>query len=249
MVVPLPVPWPLVAVVLAFPVLYVLNSFSPWALGFFRDEDQSNYNRFWGSTIALHWASASLVGVVLVTTDHTLADVGLVVPGPFWLAVTILVGVVGVGSYLLVVGRAPAIESGALDLPREAGVPRTRSQRVTCFVGPILSAGIVEELVYRGFAILALAGLGLPIPAAVPVASVLFVFVHGMAPLKRPVLIPIYFAFGVGFGIGFILAGSLLPVMAVHAAFNALQVVRATRTHTADDAGSRTGFVADRLDG
>ncbi len=240
MVEPLSVPAWQVAVVLALPLLYILHSFAPWSQRLFGEGDHSAYNRVWGTIGLLHWASVAVVVAILAGNGHTLADIGVRVPAAAWLGVTLVAAVAGVGGFLLVVPRAPPIPAEVLDMPEDAPFPRSGAQRVVCFTSGVVTAGIAEEFVYRGFAVTALVGLGLPPVGAVVAASVPFVFVHGLAPVKAPVLVPVYLGFGIVFGGIFLLSGSLLPGMALHGAINGLQIVTGTRAATGADAGAES---------
>ncbi len=76
------------------------------------------------------------------------------------------------------------------------------------------TAGFCEELVYRGFAIRMLQRRGLRTWLAVLLATVAFVFVHGVAAVF---LGHIYFVAGLLFAALFLWRRSLVPGMCLHA--------------------------------
>jgi membrane protease YdiL (CAAX protease family) len=85
-----------------------------------------------------------------------------------------------------------------------------------------LTAGFCEELVYRGFAISALRGRGMRAWQALIIASVSFVFVHGLAGVFA---FPVYFTFGLLFGGLFLWRRTLAPGMCLHAAFDMFAIL------------------------
>lgn len=227
---PLSLPAPMVLLVLSIPIAYVGNGFTPWAKGLWARGDRSYYVSFWASVSTLHWVSAGLVVELLSANNHTLADVGLGVPSPTILASTAVVAALAVGGYVVVVLRSAPIPRDVLDMPRHGAIPATTPQRVLYLGSSVVSAAVCEELVYRGVAISALVGLGVHPLVAVAVASLSFVFVHGIAPIRKPPLFVVYFIVGAFFSSVFLLSGSLIVAMVVHGAVNATQAIHTTRS-------------------
>ncbi len=94
-------------------------------------------------------------------------------------------------------------------------VPRTDSERRT-FVLLAITAGVCEELLFRGFVTSYLANFAPPI-AALLLASLAFGFAHvylGWTHVLRTALV------GLVFGIVVWISGSLLPAIAMHAAID-----------------------------
>lgn len=83
-------------------------------------------------------------------------------------------------------------------------------------------AAICEELLYRGFAITALVGRGLPVVVAVMLAVVPWTLNHGLTGVDR---LPFYVMTGLLFGALFTWRRSLYPNMVVHALLALLTLV------------------------
>ena len=90
--------------------------------------------------------------------------------------------------------------------------PKTLPQRIV-FVFMGLAAGLCEELAYRGFAIRALQGRGIPGWVAVPLAALPFVFQHGIKSLDQ---FGWFFAWGLVFGALFLWRKSLVANIVIH---------------------------------
>ena len=75
-------------------------------------------------------------------------------------------------------------------------------------------AAFCEELVYRGFAITALAGRGVPLALAVVVAVVPWLLNHGLTGLER---VSFYVISGLLLGLLYAWRRSLYPNMVLHA--------------------------------
>jgi membrane protease YdiL (CAAX protease family) len=79
------------------------------------------------------------------------------------------------------------------------------------------TAGICEELVYRGFGLCALRGIGMPAWVAVVLTSVAFVLVHGLWGLRR---FWHYFIVGALYSGLFLWVHSLAPGMWIHTLYD-----------------------------
>lgn len=214
--------WVVAAVLAGFPGAYLLNSWAPWGRRMLFDGDRSPYLRYWAAVAVLHWTSVAVVWVLLETTGHGLADVGLTLPDRpivLGLSVTIVLGAAGI-YVVYVLGREPIPnETVAMPYPG-ALVPMTPLERcVQLLIGGV-TAGVCEEVVYRGFAIVALLGAGFPWWAAIAISSIAFVLVHGIPPLRWPALSVPLFAFGVAMSAAFLLSGTLLVPIALHFGYN-----------------------------
>ena len=121
--------------------------------------------------------------------------------------------------------------SGQLDrVPRiramaERILPQSGRELIP-FLGLALTAGICEEFVYRGFAMAAFARAGFPIWAAVVVSSILFGAAHlyqGRGGAIGTSLL------GLLFGTFRSILGSLIPVVAWHAAVDVVAGIAGPR--------------------
>lgn len=165
---------------------------------------------YWSSIAAL-WvlgATSWLVG----TRDGGLAAIGLV-PMPFSELVAWSIGLAFTGILVMlgfrVVGRWAGVSETAV-LTRL--LPRTgREKRVFALLS--VAAGLGEEVAYRGYAIPILA-VSVGIPWSVAITSVVFGMLHsyqGMFGMVRTAVM------GAVLAAGFLLSGSLLPVILGHA--------------------------------
>jgi membrane protease YdiL (CAAX protease family) len=205
--------WQVLLVLVGLPALYLANSFTPWSMGLFVRQEHAFFLPFWSSVAVLHWLSVALVLVLLARAGGRLKDIGLDL---------------SLGNALVMIG--PTIAAGAaLVLLREhwspsegpppernAMFPATRGERVF-WVFMSVTAGLCEELIYRGFAIRLLQGRGLRTWLAVGLATLSFVFVHGLAGLF---LFPIYFVAGLLFAALFLWRRSLVPGVCLHALYD-----------------------------
>jgi membrane protease YdiL (CAAX protease family) len=92
-------------------------------------------------------------------------------------------------------------------------LPRTRRER-GWFAAVSLSAGVCEELLYRGFLIRRLGEWGVGLWASVLLAAVVFMLAHGYQGLLGALAVGVL---ALLFTALFFLAGSLWPAMLVHA--------------------------------
>lgn len=159
------------------------------------------------SSVALWVLALATVGAALAG-GFTVEELGLTVPGPL--------------SFLGWTAAATALGVGGLFLARAMGVrerqllrwllPRTGGERLE-FAGVALTAGITEELVFRGFLIPALALATSSWAAAALVSSALFGYVHGYQGPGGAVRAGVL---GLVLALPFLATGSLLPSMAAH---------------------------------
>ncbi|MBA3314343.1 MAG: CPBP family intramembrane metalloprotease [Planctomycetota bacterium] len=205
-------------IVAGFPALYLLNSFTPWSMGLFRDGDQSWWPAFFVSVAVLHWMSVFAVVWTMRRNRQELRQIGFRMRVPGMLAYFVVVIAVGVGLVLLRQTWPPP--ESPLE-PWAILYPVTLGQKIA-WIGISLTAGFCEEFVYRGFAIRALQGRGFRTWQAVALASVSFTLLHGIAGV---ILFPVYFAFGLLFAGLFLWTKRLAPVMYAHALFDVLAVL------------------------
>ena len=181
----------------------------------------------YGTTIALLWALA--VAAVLVVGWAPLFDSPAVGTGWLW-APKIAKPALGLGvAAYMVVSLLPLIQSLRGRRLRRAYaaayrrafadiagmLPNTAIERLG-WVLLSLTAGLCEELLFRGFMIRFLngLGLGLPLAAALVASSLIFGLAHAYQGPKGVIGATVG---GLVFGLLFLLSGSLIPGMILHA--------------------------------
>ena len=207
--------WQILLILVGFPTLYMLNSFTPWAKGLFGLHERAYYIPFWSLVLTLHWSSALLVIFFAGKNGITLADFGLRLSLRKTSIIVGLLTALGVG---IVVFREFVLYSEG-NIEREAWqefYPTKFSERLF-FVFIALSAGFCEELVYRGFGITVLQGQGLRLWQAVILATLSFVFMHGLGGVYG---FPFIFLSGLLFAGIYLWRKNLLLVMIIHAIFD-----------------------------
>ena len=180
--------------------------------------------RFYRLTGLLEWAFLVALAAAWIICSRPAASLGLVTPGGlgFWGGTALLVLFTG---FLVYSWRAATQASDAEKAKQresfgsiERYLPQTKPE-LRSFVGVSITAGIVEEIVYRGFVIWYL-GQFMPLWAAVFVSSVAFGLAHGYqggGGVLRTGLV------GLAFGIFYVVTGSIwLPIVA-HVLLDALQ--------------------------
>lgn len=202
--------WQVLFVLVGLPVIYVANSFLPWSVGLFAQRDRTYYLPFWGSVALLHWVSVVLVVVFLKRTGGRLKDIGLDLSAGKLVAMVAIPVAIGVTLALL---RESWPASEEPPSARRMLFPLTLGERMF-WVFMSFTAGFCEEFVYRGFGIRTLQGRGMRTWLAVLLATLAFVFVHGLAGLF---LFPVYFIAGLLFAALFLWRRSLVPGICLHA--------------------------------
>jgi len=172
----------------------------------------------YGSTTAFQWILLGIVAWRALARGVTPAELGLARHFSVTLALVSLAGAVLLGVFQWFNLRRVGRMSGAIpDLMRKLATRLLPSKTVEFvpYCALALTAGVCEEFLYRGFAMAALARVGLATWLVVVVTSVLFGLAHayqGRSGIVGTMLM------------GFLLAGcrllygSLAPVMVWHAA-------------------------------
>ena len=183
-----------------------------------RDHDPGALNRLAGRWIAELWAMAALVLAAMALSPGVRpADLGLAA-GDLGRAGMLLAGIAA-GVLISALALRRAAKSGQ-QLPGQAAfeamLPRTRSERWT-MAGLSVTAGIAEELVFRGFLIALGIGLGLPAPVAAAAALAIFVAGHYYQGLRGMAVVAL-----AGFGLTalYFYTGSLLVPIVLHCAID-----------------------------
>lgn len=207
--------WQVMLVLVGLPAIYIANSLSPWSIGLLRRHDHAFFVQFWASIAVLHWSSVALVVVLIKRAGGRLADIGLDLSP---LRVAVMVGIpLAVGLALTVLREASGATHGA---STESAVvaPATMGERLF-WIFMSLTAGFCEELIYRGFSIRALQGRKMRTWLAVGLATLAFVFMHGISVIRLFSFLTIYVA-GVLFSALFLWRRSLVPGICLHALFD-----------------------------
>jgi membrane protease YdiL (CAAX protease family) len=180
--------------------------------------------RFYRQTALIEWVFFVLLVAAWFDFGRPLADLGFVMSGGagFWggLALCIALTAFLLYSWRLAKNASPAEKSKNIESFGDLVVflPHTRRE-LHNFYGVSITAGIVEEVVYRGFVIWYL-GQFMPVWGAVVVSSVAFGLGHsyqGASGALRTGLI------GLAFGALYVITGSIwLPIIA-HALLDLLQ--------------------------
>jgi membrane protease YdiL (CAAX protease family) len=205
--------WQVLAILVGGPLVYIANSFTPWSYGLFYQQDHSHWLAFATSIIALHWASVLLSLWFLWRSGARLADIGFDFT-PVTLAVFIAV-VVGAGAGLIFLRQTwPAATQ--LGERWQLIYPWTMPERVLG-IAMYMSAGVCEELVYRGWAIRVLQARGFRTWQAGSLAAISFALMHGLFGV---ILFPVHFVAAVMFSLLFVWTKRLSPGMYLHALFD-----------------------------
>jgi membrane protease YdiL (CAAX protease family) len=192
----------------------------------------------YGGTMVLLWSLAA--AAVWIYGEPRLLEA----PGPAaaWLPAPALAGPVlgGIAAAYFVLGFLPLIQSlrglrqrraYAAAMRRElAGIPgllpNTAGERAA-WIALSLTAGVCEEILFRGFLIRFLheGPLALPLAGALAASTVVFGLGHAYQGFKGVVTTA---TGGVAFGLLFLLSGSLVPCIILHALLD-LQVAYVLR--------------------
>lgn len=183
----------------------------PWAKGLFKERNHRYFFPLWSSIAALHLASVGLVVLFVRQAGGQLDDIGFKMLAPQF-AMTL--GTFALIGMVLVLWRqsVPAARKSRLPEIMLVILPATLGERVF-WIFMCVTAGLCEELVYRGFGICALRGNGVPAWLAVILVSVAFVLIHGLWGLRR---FPFYFIVGLLYSALFLWIQSLTPGIWIH---------------------------------
>lgn len=180
--------------------------------------------RFYRHTMLLEWAFLAVLGTAWVTLGRPIEDLGFVSPGGsgFWIGLALLIVMVGflLHSWRSARTASDTEKAGQTEYLRKIAHFLPQSvQELRSFVGVSITAGIVEEIVYRGFVLWYLVQF-MPLWVAVIVSSVAFGLGHsyqGANGATRAGLV------GFAFALFYVGTGSIwLPIVA-HALLDILQ--------------------------
>lgn len=140
-----------------------------------RDTDRNAYVRFFGTGMAVFWGlTGSAALVVFLSPGVEWAHLGLHGDVDWSTVSGVLVGfILAAGVVVLITRRKKMPSPSGL----EHMLPRTTRER-WCAVGTSVTAGVCEEIVFRGLLIAVGVSLGLPLYVAAGLALVVFTFAH-----------------------------------------------------------------------
>ncbi len=172
--------------------------------------------RYYRMLIAWEWSWVLALVLIFIPVARPLAALGVRAPVYQEVVLGLLVGMtIGLGASMVAVASTPRLRSwfqGALQRVA-ALLPATHRER-WLYAGVALTAGICEELVFRGFLFHYLQGWGLTTWLVVVLAGALFGIGHIYQGLAGAVQAG---ALGMAFGVLYALSGSILPGMVLHA--------------------------------
>lgn len=180
--------------------------------------------RQYRATYFLEWTAFAVLAIAWLSLGRPPAALGIVLPSGtgFWLGIALLVAATGYLAWTWRQARRSSSEDRAKFVDSLGDLrhflPHTRRE-FRSIVGLSITAGIVEEIIYRGFVFWYLAPF-MPMWAVVLVSAVAFGLGHsyqGIAGIGRVTLI------GIAFGAYYLLTGSIwLPIVA-HIVLDILQ--------------------------
>jgi membrane protease YdiL (CAAX protease family) len=210
--------WQIHLVLIGVPLCYWANGFMPWSYGLFVKGDHAYFVPFGLSICVLHWVSLLFTLWLVRRAGGSIRSIGLdarwtsIVPLTLGLLLAggLLVGL----RYTWPVDAAPPNDWRAL-------YPFTFLERCF-FVLMSFSAGFCEEVIYRGFAITMLKRRGWGTWAAVGLAMLSFVFMHGIAALF---LFPLLISAGILYGALFLWRDDLTLCIVLHTLFDQMSIL------------------------
>lgn len=218
--------------------------YGAWTHEAFRRECQAGVAgarlRGYRETLVIEWALAAATLLVWARAGRSWADLGLDLRPTWRSAGTTALALLVLVPYFAQLRRLPRLSpAGRADLRRQMGavdefLPRTGLE-LRVFAVVALSAGICEELFFRGF-LIPYVSAWIGVPAAVLVTSVTFGLVHlyqGPAGAARV---------AVGGAIAALVtlaAGALWPAMLLHAALDLFGGLVGHAAHREADDGDR----------
>jgi membrane protease YdiL (CAAX protease family) len=210
--------WQVVLVLVGFPALYMVNSFMPWSLNLFGWGDRSWYLPFMASVVVLHWLTTIVMVALVHRSGGTLSDIGLTVsPSRILAAVAVFMLLGGAFLWLRTTWPIPAEPPSGW----QALYPFTWTERVVMLL-VAATAGICEEMLYRGFALRTLRGRGMALWLALLLSGFSFALIHGFAGI---IMLPVFLVVHALFAAIFLWRKSLWPVIYLHVLWDMLMVL------------------------
>lgn len=180
--------------------------------------------RFYRETAIMEWVFLAVLAIAWLAFGRPIADLGITAPGGtgFQVGAVLLVAAVGLLVYSWQAAKRASFSERARQRRSIENVvqfvPHTRGE-LRSFMGVSITAGIVEEIVYRGFVLWYL-GLYMPLWLAIAVSSLAFGLAHSYQGPSGAVRCGLV---GLVFGIFYVMTGSIwLPIIG-HILLDALQ--------------------------
>ena len=172
----------------------------------------------YASTIAFQWLAVAVVAWRAWAHGFTASQLGLTIHDRTRMLVASIVGAVTIAALqwlnLRRVGRIPVGARGPIQVIAERILPQSTVELLP-YLALAITAGLCEEFLYRGFAMVVLIHVGLQTWAVVLLSSALFGLAHsyqGRGGIVMTMLI------GIILGLGRIAFDSLIPAIFWHSA-------------------------------
>lgn len=212
----------IVAIAVAFPALYMANSYMPWSVDLFVRDDRSAFVPFWTSALVLHWATVLVCVLLMRRYGMRLSDVRVPLSGRQ--VVRRLAVLLGVGLVLGQLARVIVVpEFFLLDLTKHWEMYPSSGVQFVFWPFVALTAGVCEEFVYRGFLASAFEGRGVRRGRALLLATIVWVGVHGLAGVF---FFPVYLVVGLILIAIVLRRGRLDDAITFHVVMDALAAFR-----------------------
>lgn len=194
----------------------------------------------YASTIAFQWLAAAIVGWRVWVRGYTTQQLGLILYDRNTLLIAGIIGAAVIATLqwlnLRRVGRIPPDSRGPLQAIAERILPQTAVDLPPYFALAI-TAGLCEEFLYRGFAMAALAHVGLNAGLVVLVSSILFGLAHSYQGRGGIVMT---FVVGLALGASRLTYNSLVPAIFWHSAIDIVAGVAGRHYLRRSTAGPQT---------
>ncbi len=193
-------------------------------------------DKIYKKIIATEWIAFAVLLVTWLTLGRPLAELGFhfSTDTGFWAGMALVIGATGVLLYSS--HRAAKMEPEDIEkFRKDLGdlkylIPRTDGD-LRWFSGVSLTAGIVEEVVYRGFLMWYFSQF-FPLWGAVLASSLAFGLAHSYQGPKGVIKIV---GVGIGFALLFLLSGSLWLPIIMHALLDLIQGIMIRRMYDGED--------------
>jgi membrane protease YdiL (CAAX protease family) len=175
-----------------------------------RDTDPGLYVRFFGIGMAVFWGLTGLTALaVLLSPEVEWSHLGLHGDVDWGTLAGILVGFGIAALTFTLIARRKSIPASPTLAPM---LPRTAGER-WCAAGTSVTAGVCEEIVFRGLLIAVGVSLGLPLYAAAALSLVVFTLAHLYQGVKDMMFVGL-----LGFALTYLYlsTGSLVLPIVVH---------------------------------
>lgn len=214
-----------IAVLISYPLLYIANSFMPWTMKLWGEQNHEYYIPFLISTIVLHWTATFTIFYFIRTNGMRLKDVGYTLNTKSTIIFVISYIFIALGVYFF---TEMSLNYVSIDETKLAGLdnfyPRTSTERIL-WIFLSFTAGFCEELHYRGFAINTLIRKRIKRWLAILIASLLFVIMHGLSGFLSIEMFLYYFLAGIIFSLIFVLTMRLWIPMLIHMIYDLMAMM------------------------